>query len=154
MGVLKSFLTQVLLKMCDLCQIGGNTNAKGSSSKALFNFAPRELLSITQAKFLCKRLFRVLLKSFQKYAILEDEESKRCSVGVGTDANYYESIGMKLMDVEQERDGSWYIAGCAPLPSSEELEAGKLAEAKAERAAAVAAIRVEVDGMIFDGDEE
>ena len=90
----------------------------------------------------------------QKYAILEDEESKRCSVGVGTDANYYESIGMKLMDVEQERDGSWYIAGCAPLPSSEELEAGKLAEAKAERAAAVAAIRVEVDGMIFDGDEE
>ena len=25
---------------------------------------PRELLSITQAKFLCKRLFRVLLKSF------------------------------------------------------------------------------------------
>ena len=37
---------------------------KGSSSKALSNFAPRELLSITQAKFLCKRLFRVLLKSF------------------------------------------------------------------------------------------
>ena len=37
---------------------------KGSSSKALFNFALRELLSITQAKFLCKRLFRVLLKSF------------------------------------------------------------------------------------------
>ena len=37
---------------------------KGSSSKALFNFAPRELLSITQSKFLCKRLFRVLLKSF------------------------------------------------------------------------------------------
>ena len=36
----------------------------GSSSKALFNFALRELLSITQAKFLCKRLFRVLLKSF------------------------------------------------------------------------------------------
>ena len=39
---------------------------KGSSSKALFNFAPRELLSITQAKFLRKRLFRVLLKSFLK----------------------------------------------------------------------------------------
>ena len=39
---------------------------QGSSSKALSNFAPRELLSITQAKFLCKRLFRVLLKSFLK----------------------------------------------------------------------------------------
>ena len=36
----------------------------GSSSKAIFNFALRELLSITRTKFLCKRLFRVLLKSF------------------------------------------------------------------------------------------
>ena len=43
-----------------------NEYIKGSSSKALFNFAPRELLSITQSKFLCKRLFRVLLKSFPK----------------------------------------------------------------------------------------
>ena len=43
-----------------------NSVFKGSSSKALFNFAPRELLSITQAKFLCKRLFRVLLKSFPR----------------------------------------------------------------------------------------
>ena len=39
---------------------------KGSSSKTLFNFTPRELSSITQAKLLHKRLFRVLLKSFQK----------------------------------------------------------------------------------------
>ena len=36
-----------------------------------------------------------------------------------------------------------------PAPSVQEI----LAEAKAERAAAVAAITVEVDGMIFDGDE-
>ena len=42
---------------------------EGSSSKALSNFAPRELLSITQAKFLCKRLFRVLLKSFLRFRI-------------------------------------------------------------------------------------
>ena len=40
--------------------------AKGSSSKALFNFTPRELSSITQAKLLHKRLFRVLLKSFPR----------------------------------------------------------------------------------------
>ena len=44
-------------------------DTKGSSSKALSNFAPRELLSITQAKFLCKRLFRVLLKSFLRLLI-------------------------------------------------------------------------------------
>jgi hypothetical protein len=42
----------------------------------------------------------------------------------------------------------------APYPTPEEIEAQELEQAKAERAAAVAAIKVEVDGMIFDGDEE
>ena len=51
-----------------------NSFCQGSSSKALFNFAPRELLSITQAKFLCKRLFRVLLKSFLKSVFQQAEK--------------------------------------------------------------------------------
>lgn len=41
-----------------------------------------------------------------------------------------------------------------PEPTEEELAAAALAQAKATRAAAVAAITVEVDGMIFDGNEE
>ena len=41
-----------------------------------------------------------------------------------------------------------------PEPTAEELAAQALAEAKAERARAVAAITVEVDGMVFDGDEK
>jgi hypothetical protein len=40
------------------------------------------------------------------------------------------------------------------VPTAEELAAQALASAKADRAAAVAAITVEVDGMIFDGDEK
>lgn len=40
-----------------------------------------------------------------------------------------------------------------PEPTPEELVAQALAEAKATRADAVAAITVEVDGMVFDGDE-
>jgi hypothetical protein len=40
-----------------------------------------------------------------------------------------------------------------PEPSEEELAEQALATAKAERAAAVAAITVTVDGMVFDGDE-
>ena len=52
----ESYIEECLQSVC----------SQGSSSKALSNFAPRELLSITQAKFLCKRLFRVLLKSFLK----------------------------------------------------------------------------------------
>ena len=39
-------------------------------------------------------------------------------------------------------------------PTEAELAALALAEAKAERAAAVAALVVEVDGMTFDGDEK
>ncbi len=54
--------------------ISNHCEFQGSSSKALFNFAPRELLSITQAKFLCKRLFRVLLKSFlRRVQVIFDE---------------------------------------------------------------------------------
>ena len=40
-----------------------------------------------------------------------------------------------------------------PEPTAEELAKQALTAAKAERAAAVASITVQVDGMIFDGDE-
>ena len=39
-------------------------------------------------------------------------------------------------------------------PTEAELAAQALKQAKAERAAAVAALTVEVDGMVFDGDEK
>lgn len=42
----------------------------------------------------------------------------------------------------------------APAKPQEVIDAEALAKAKAERAAAVAAITVEVDGMVFDGDED
>ena len=51
MGVLKSFLNP-------------NHEDYRKLFKSPLYFCARELLSITQAKFLCKRLFRVLLKSF------------------------------------------------------------------------------------------
>ena len=41
-----------------------------------------------------------------------------------------------------------------PEPTTEELAILALEQAKAERAAAVASITVEVDGMVFDGDEK
>lgn len=40
-----------------------------------------------------------------------------------------------------------------PQPTEEEIAAQELAEAKRLRAAQVASITVEVDGMVFDGDE-
>ena len=53
-----------------------------------------------------------------------------------------------------EDKGEWYEVCTIPEPTPEELAAAELAQAKAERAAAVAAITVEVDGMVFDGDEK
>ena len=41
-----------------------------------------------------------------------------------------------------------------PEPTAEELAEQELAQAKAERAEAVSRITVEVDGMVFDGDEK
>ena len=65
------------------------------------------------------------------------------------------------------KDGKAYIEEIAPVdsvrrfqivavaePTAEELAAQALAQAKAERAEAVAAITVEVDDMTFDGDEK
>lgn len=88
------------------------------------------------------------------YAKIENAETKTVSVGTGTNHAFYESIGMTLMDVEQGYDGQWYVAGHAPVKPQEVAEAEALEAAKAERAAAVASITVEVDGMVFDGDEK
>lgn len=52
-----------------------------------------------------------------------------------------------------EYPNGYYEVVAIPEPSAEELAALALAVAKAERAQAVAAITVEVDGMVFDGNE-
>lgn len=89
-----------------------------------------------------------------KYAKLENEETKSVSVGLGTNDDFYESIGMTLQEVEQAYTGEWYLKGYAPQKPQEVIEAEALAQAKAERADAVSKIIVTVDGMAFDGDEE
>ena len=59
-----------------------------------------------------------------KYAKIENEETKQVSVGLGTDTEFYESIGMEEMDVEQAYNGAWYLVGYAPVkpaPTREEI---------------------------------
>lgn len=56
-----------------------------------------------------------------KYAKIINNETKQCVVGVGTNDQYYESIGMEKMDVEQAYNGTWYLKGHAPSePTNEE----------------------------------
>ena len=50
----------------------------------------------------------------KKYAIITNQETKTVDVGRGTDTEFYKSLGMTEMDVEQAYNGAWYIQGYAP----------------------------------------
>ena len=53
-----------------------------------------------------------------------------------------------------EDKGEYYEVVALPEPTPEELAEQALAQAKAERAEAVEALTVEVEGMVFDADEQ
>jgi len=57
-----------------------------------------------------------------KYAKIINEETKACEVGLGTNTDFYSSIGMTEMEVEQAYDGGWYLKGYAPEKSQEVKE--------------------------------
>lgn len=75
------------------------------------------------------------------YAKIENEETKVCSVGIGTDTEFYRSIGMTEMEVEQAWNGAWYLKGYAPEKPAEE----KAAEVRAERDRRIEAIRWRIE---------
>lgn len=70
------------------------------------------------------------------YAKIIDEKTKQVEVGIGTDSDFYQSIGMTEQEVEQAWDGQWYIKGYAPGKPTEQLAAEK----RAERDAALNAV--------------
>lgn len=50
----------------------------------------------------------------KKYARIIDTETKMCEVGLGDNVEFYQSIGMTEMEVEQSYDLGWYVLGYAP----------------------------------------
>lgn len=66
----------------------------------------------------------------KKYAKIINEETKACEVGLGTNNNFYASIGMEEMEVEQDYSGKWYLAGYAPAKPEEVLAEEKRADRK------------------------
>lgn len=62
------------------------------------------------------------------YAKIINEETKQCEVGLGTNNNFYASIGMEEMEVEQDYAGNWYLAGYAPAKPEEVLAEEKRAD--------------------------
>ena len=62
-----------------------------------------------------------------KFAKVINDETFLCEVGLGSNSNFYKSIGMKEQDVEiSEIDNNWYLAEKCPHKSEEQ----KLEEAK------------------------
>lgn len=57
-----------------------------------------------------------------KYAKIINEETKQCEVGLGTNTEFYKSIGMTEQEVEQAWNGAWYLQGYAPEKPQEEKE--------------------------------
>ena len=62
------------------------------------------------------------------YAKIINNETKQCDVGTGTNTEFYKSIGMVDMEVEQAYDGSYYLKGYAPIQNLDELKSEKLLE--------------------------
>lgn len=58
----------------------------------------------------------------KKYAKVINEETKVCDVGLGTNTEYYKSIGMTEQDVEQSWNGQWYLVGYAPVKPAPTLQ--------------------------------
>lgn len=57
-----------------------------------------------------------------KYAKIINEKTKQCEVGIGTNTEFYKSIGMTEMDVEQAYNGQWYVKGYAPAEPETEIQ--------------------------------
>lgn len=71
-----------------------------------------------------------------KYAKVINDQTKLCEVGIGTDSEFYLSIGMTEQEVEQAYDGNWYLKGYAPEQSLADLKIAKREEINRARDAA------------------
>lgn len=70
----------------------------------------------------------------KKYAKVINEETKQCSVGLGTNTDFYKSIGMVEMDVEEACNGGWYLKGYAPSKPQSLINKEKINELKSKLA--------------------
>ena len=63
-----------------------------------------------------------------KYAKIINQETGLCEIGLGTNIEFYQSIGMTPLDVQQsDIDGAWYLASMCPMKTDEQREIEELA---------------------------
>ena len=68
----------------------------------------------------------------RKYAKIIDETSKRVEVGIGSNIEYYKSLGYSLMEVEQGADGLYYVKGYAQKTRIADWKQNRIDELKKE----------------------
>lgn len=85
------------------------------------------------------------------YAKIINETTKECQVGTGTNAAFYESIGMTDMDVEQVYDGKWYVKGYAPQKPQSVINQERIAELKANLAATDSIVLEMAENALLNG---
>lgn len=64
----------------------------------------------------------------KKYAIITNEQTKSVAVGEKGSVEFFTSIGMIEMEVEQAYDGSWYVAGHCPAEPEKTYAEKRLSE--------------------------
>lgn len=58
-----------------------------------------------------------------RYAQLINKETGLCNIGTGTNIDFYKSIGMTELDVQQsDVDNNWYLIDKCPMKANEEKE--------------------------------
>ena len=61
-----------------------------------------------------------------KYAKIINVQNGLCEVGLGTNADFYKSIGMEQLDVQQsDIDNKWYLTEKCPMQTEEEKAQAK-----------------------------
>lgn len=87
----------------------------------------------------------------KRYAQIVDEELGSVIVGTGTNYDYYESIGMEEMEVEQAYNGAWYVMGYAPEKPQSVINEERIAELKANIAATDAVVLEMAENAMLNG---
>lgn len=57
-----------------------------------------------------------------KFAKIINETTKECEVGLGTNVEFYKSLGMTEQEVEQSYTGGWYLKGYVPVKPAPTLQ--------------------------------
>lgn len=89
----------------------------------------------------------------KKYAKIVNEKTKACEIGLGTNASFYQSIGMIEQEVEQGFNRQWYLLGYAPKKPLDELKQEKHNEINNSREQARKTEGVLYNDDLFDIDE-